>query len=71
MIQAIKSKGITKLPKGMSLSEAVGKKGDKYLRDKEYDARAMHPGFGAPDCTCHIAPPCNQCIAFTNDGVIV
>jgi len=33
-----------------------------------YDARANSGwgGFGAPDCSCHIAPPCQACINWTN-----
>lgn len=48
--------------------------GDKYghipaikkLFDKNYDARATHSGWGSPDCSCHIMPPCQACIDFTN-----
>lgn len=33
-----------------------------------YDARANSGwgGFGAPDCSCHISPPCQQCVDWTN-----
>jgi hypothetical protein len=33
-----------------------------------YDARARGGwgGFGAPNCTCHISPPCQACIDWTN-----
>lgn len=31
-----------------------------------YDARMTHSGFGAPDCSCHIAPPCQACVDWTN-----
>ena len=31
-----------------------------------YDRRAMHPGFGSPDCNCHVSPPCQNCIDWTN-----
>lgn len=33
-----------------------------------YDARANSGwgGFGAPNCTCHISPPCQACIDWTN-----
>lgn len=35
-------------------------------RNDNYDARAMNVGFGAPDCSCHISPPCEACIIWTN-----
>ena len=38
----------------------------KKLYDKKYDAVAMHSGFGAPNCTCFINPPCQACIDWTN-----
>ena len=33
-----------------------------------YDRRANSGwgGFGAPDCSCHISPPCQACINWTN-----
>ena len=31
-----------------------------------YDRRAVHSGFGSPDCSCHINPPCQSCVDFTN-----
>lgn len=43
---------------------------DKIMKEN-YDNRALHPGFGAPDCYCHIMPPCDNCIRFTNDGELV
>ena len=33
-------------------------------KDEEYDARMVHSGFGSPDCSCHIAPPCASCVAW-------
>ncbi len=38
----------------------------KKLYDQKYDAVAMHPGFGSPDCTCFSNPPCQSCIDWTN-----
>lgn len=37
-------------------------------KDDNYDRRANSGwgGFGSPDCSCHIAPPCSNCIAWTN-----
>ena len=33
-----------------------------------YDRRANSGwgGFGAPDCSCHISPPCQACVNWTN-----
>ena len=31
-----------------------------------YDARATHPGFGSPNCSCHTNPPCQACVDWTN-----
>ena len=33
-----------------------------------YDSRANSGwgGFGAPDCSCHISPPCQACVNWTN-----
>ncbi len=39
---------------------------DKLLKD-DYDRKAVHSGFGAPDCGCHIAPPCQACIDYTEE----
>lgn len=38
--------------------------GRKPTTEEEYDARMVHSGFGSPDCSCHIAPPCNSCVAW-------
>ena len=38
----------------------------KKASSTNYDARAMHSGFGAPDCYCHINPPCQACVDWTN-----
>lgn len=38
----------------------------KDLFSKDYDRRVTNPGFGAPHCSCHIAPPCQNCVDFTN-----
>jgi len=35
-------------------------------RKDNYDARATHTGFGAPNCSCHINPPCQACVDWTN-----
>lgn len=37
-------------------------------KKQNYDARANAGwgGFGSPDCYCHINPPCENCIAWTN-----
>lgn len=38
----------------------------KQMFSDDYDRRAMHPGHGAPDCYCHLYPPCQNCVDFTN-----
>lgn len=38
----------------------------KQARDDAYDSRMMHSGFGAPNCSCHINPPCSACIDYTS-----
>lgn len=38
----------------------------KKAADDNYDRRAMHTGFGSPDCSCHISPPCQSCVDWTN-----
>lgn len=38
----------------------------KNVKNDNYDRRAMHPGFGSPDCNCHISPPCQSCVDWTN-----
>lgn len=43
----------------------------KKLFEDDYDKKAIHAGFGAPDCYCHIMPPCDNCIRFTNEGELV
>lgn len=53
------------------LNELVDKFGhisaiDKILKD-DYDRKAVHSGFGAPNCSCHIMPPCQACIDYTNE----
>lgn len=53
------------------LSELVDKFGrigpiEKMLKD-DYDRKAVHSGFGAPNCSCHISPPCDRCIEFTSE----
>lgn len=37
----------------------------KMLSDR-YDSMATNAGFGSPDCSCHIDPPCQACINWTN-----
>lgn len=53
------------------LNELVRKFGhipaiDKILKD-DYDRKAIHSGFGAPNCSCHIMPPCQACVDYTNE----
>jgi hypothetical protein len=38
----------------------------KAAASDNYDRRQMHSGFGSPDCSCHITPPCQSCIDWTN-----
>jgi hypothetical protein len=30
----------------------------EHILKDDYDRKMTHKGFGAPDCFCHIAPPC-------------
>jgi hypothetical protein len=34
----------------------------KPTAEEIYDARVTHSGFGSPNCSCHIAPPCQACV---------
>ena len=40
----------------------------KQAAKDNYDARANSGwgGFGSPNCSCHISPPCEACVAWTN-----
>lgn len=38
----------------------------KDLFSKDYDRRVSNPGFGAPNCSCHIMPPCQACVDYSN-----
>lgn len=38
----------------------------KKIFNDNYDDRAIHSGFGSPDCTCFKNPPCQSCVDYTN-----
>lgn len=40
--------------------------GRKPTKEEIYDAKVTHSGFGAPNCTCHVSPPCQNCVDWTN-----
>lgn len=40
----------------------IKKEGRKPTDNEIYDARMTYSGFGAPDCTCHVSPPCSHCV---------
>ncbi len=37
----------------------------RQIISRDYDRRAVHSGFGHPNCTCFRAPPCNSCVEDT------
>lgn len=39
------------------------------IKSNSYDARVKNPGWGAPNCSCHIMPPCQNCVDYTNEKV--
>ncbi len=38
----------------------------KQIFKDDYDRKAVHSGFGAPNCSCFINPPCQNCVDWTN-----
>ena len=70
-IQKILDSGRTPRDKDADRLAELGKKYDhipaiKQLFKDDYDRKAVHSGFGAPDCSCFINPPCQNCVDWTN-----